>query len=143
MAQNNDNNSNIGITPEQLEALLTRVVAAVKQPTELEQRKIDAENKQIEQDQANRKKVSQGVKEQMEGKKWTQRTCSHEHPRGDTHCVYIQEPIGPGYLLCQKNQCVIRPGVAAPNYKGTVIYDHALFNRIFQKLQSSGGDITG
>ena len=139
MTENKENNT--GLTEEQLERLLTRVIAAVKQPTELEQRKIDQEDKRIQQDQENRKRVSQGVKDQMDGKKWTQRNCSHEHPRGDSHCVWIQEQVGAGYLLCQKNQCIIRPGVASPNYKGRVIYNNELFNRIFQKLQSNGGDI--
>jgi hypothetical protein len=135
--------SNTGLTAEQLETLLARVIKAVKEPTALEQKKINAEEKAIADANASRLRISGEVKGAMEGKKFTQRTCSHEHPDGHTHCVYIQEKVGPGYLLCQKNQCVIRPGVASPNYQGSVIYSNELFNKIFQKLQSGAGDIIG
>jgi hypothetical protein len=141
-----ENNSNISLTKADLQELITTAVtaavAASKKPSEFEQSKIDAEQKRIESDQANRKKVSAGVLEERENKKRMQQMCSHEHPDGNTHCVYVQEKApSPGYMLCQKNQCVIRPGVASPNYKGTVIYSHELFNKLFQKLRAGSGDI--
>lgn len=135
-------NQNISLTKDDLVEIITAAVAAAKAPNAVEQRKLDAEQKQIEQDQENRKKTSGQVLQGIENNKWVKRTCSHEHKNGDTHCVYVQERVGPGYLLCQKNQCIIRPGTPSPNYKGSVIYDTELFNKIFQKTPGSG-DIFG
>ena len=97
-------------------AAVSAAIAAAKAPNVIEQAKLDREKQQIEQDQANRLKTSQGVLDDIKAKRFTQATCSHEHPDGHTHCVYVMERIGPGYLLCQKNQCIIRPGQASPNY---------------------------
>jgi hypothetical protein len=143
MAENSNNN--INITKEDLKELITSAVAAavaaVKAPTAEEQRVLDAEKKRIETDQANRLKTADSVKQDIANKKWTHLNCSHEHKNGDTHCVYVAERVGPGYLLCQKNQCIIRPGTPSKNYKGTVVYNTDLFNKIFQKLP--GGEIFG
>jgi hypothetical protein len=130
-----------GLTAEQLETILARVIAAVKAPTAAEQVKLEQDAARVAIDQANRLKVSGEVKQTRENKRLTQQMCSHEHSNGQTHCVWVQEPKGPGYLLCQLNQCIIRPGVASPNYKGSVIYSNELYNKIFQKLQTSMGDI--
>lgn len=143
----NSNNAAVSITKQDLadivSAAVTAAIAAAKKPSELEQAKLDAEQKRIESDQANRLKVSADVRLEMSNKKRKHQMCSHEHADGHTHCVWIQERVGPGYLLCQKNQCIIRPGVASENYKGTVIYSNELYNKIFQKLQSGSGDIIG
>jgi hypothetical protein len=142
MSENNSN-ANTGISAEQLETLLARVIKAVKEPNAIEQRKLDAEQRTIDADQANRKKVAADVLQTRATKRRIQQMCSHEHPNGTSHCVYVKEQVGPGYMLCQKNQCIIRPGVASPNYKGDVIYSNDLFNKIFQKMQSTQGDIIG
>jgi len=135
MAQNES--SGTGITPEQMKELLTAVIKAVKEPTVLEQQEIDKKKLKDDQAQVARASNAKGVLQEAANKKINQRLCSHEStdPNGLTHShlVYIKEPTGVGYILCQKLQCVIRSGVASPNYKGNVIYDTDLFNRLFQK----------
>lgn len=136
----------LSITPEQLQTLIATAVEsavkAAKQPTVLEQKKLDEEEqaRQVAQDQ--RKRLAASVKESSEQKKAFQRICTHEHRNGDTHMVFVQEQQGPGYLLCQKNQCIVRPGEAPKDYKGYDIYDTELFNRCFQKI-ATGAEIFG
>lgn len=138
----NSNNATVAVTKQDLAdivaAAVTAAIAAAKAPTVVEQAQLDAEAKRIKDEQESRKQLSKGVLDQIENKRFIHQTCSHEHKNGDTHCVYIQEKVGPGYLLCQKNQCIIRPGQASENYKGVVIYNTEMFNRIFQKTTSAG-----
>lgn len=131
----------VGITKDDLKEILTAVVEIAKAPSVLEQRKLTAQNAEIEQAQRERQTLAQSMLEEIENKKNIQRLCSHEHRNGDTHAVYVQEKSGPGYFICQKNQCKIRPGAAPEGYKGGDIYDTALFNRLFQK--SANNDIFG
>lgn len=135
-------NSNISITKDDLKeivgAAVVAAIAAAKAPTEIEQKQLDAEQTRLKAAQTSRKQLSKGVLEEIENKRFIHSTCSHEHKNGNTHCVYVQEKVGPGYLLCQLHQCIIRPGSASPNYKGVVIYNTEMFNRIFQKTTSAG-----
>ena len=139
MAQ--DKEPTLNLTKQDLADIIASAIAAAKAPNVVEQAKLDAQKKQIEVDQQNRLKISKDVLTEIEGKRWVKRTCSHEHKNGDTHCVHVQEKHGAGYLLCQKNQCIIRPGTTSPNYKGSVIYSTELFNQVFQKLP--GGEVFG
>ena len=139
MAQ--DKEPTLNLTKQDLADIIASAIAAAKAPNVVEQAKLDAQKKQIEVDQQNRLKISKDVLTEIEGKAWVKRTCSHEHKNGDTHCVHVQEKHGAGYLLCQKNQCIIRPGTPSPNYKGSVIYSTELFNQVFQKLP--GGEVFG
>jgi hypothetical protein len=128
---------NIVLNEEALERLFERAlktaIAAAKEPSALEQKKLDADALRIEGEQAARLRLSTEVKAEAQAKHARQRLCSHEHANGDSHVVYVQERKGPGYMLCQKNQCIIRPGVAPEGYTGNVIYDTNQFNRLFQK----------
>lgn len=135
--------TNTGVSADQLKEILSTVIAAVKAPSVLEQRQIDAEERRVKEDQENRLKVSKDVLFDIEQKRAVQLICSHEHPDGTSHGVWIQERTGPGYILCQYNQCKVRPGVAPAGFKGTDIYDTALFNRMFQKLPGSNTDMMG
>lgn len=130
--------NNISLTPETLKDIIATAVSeavkAVKAPSELEQRKLDEQSRQIKQDQENRAKTAKDALQEIENKKSVQRSCTHQHKNGDTHCVYVKESRGIGYLICQKNQCKIRAGVAPQGYKGNDIYDTQLFNQLFQKL---------
>jgi hypothetical protein len=122
---------------------LKEIIEAIRKPTVIEQEQLDKLAEKIRSDNENRKSLAGAVKGQIEGKQRLQHWCSHEHPNGNTHCVYIQEPRGNGYLLCQKNQCIIRPGIKPENYKGNDLFDTVLFNKIFQQMQSMMGDIIG
>jgi len=138
MAQDTETpKNNTGLSAEQLETLLTKVIAAVKAPTTLEQSKIDAEEVTKKAALENRLKLAESVKTEMANKRYVQSVCSHEHATGQSHCVWIQEKVGPGYILCQKNQCIIRSGSPSANYRGTVIYDTAQFNSLFQKCSTN------
>ena len=88
------------------------------------------------------------MKAKRDSDRASKRTCRHQHPKGDTHCVWIQERSGPGYILCQMNQCIIRPEPAPKvshgrgpdgkeiwvDYDGDDIYDTNEFNRLWQTL---------
>ena len=127
----------IALTAQDLKGIIAETVKAAKAPNVIEQQKLDQEEKARELAQEQRKNLSESVLADKENKRVVQHICSHEHKSGDSHCVYIMEKVGPGYLLCQKNQCKIRPGAPPKNYKGDDIYDTDLFNRIFQKLPSN------
>ena len=118
---------------------LAEVIKALKQPTVLEQAKLDKAAADLAVEQENRAKVAKGALEEINNKRNLQQWCTHEHKNGDSRCVYVAERSGPGYLICQKNQCKIRPGKASPNYKGSDIYDTKEFNRIFQKVNTGNG----
>jgi hypothetical protein len=127
------------LTKEDLAAIVTAAIAAAKAPNVVEQAELDARKREIAEAQSLRLQTSEEQKKEVANKKWIHHNCTHEHKNGDTHCVWVQEKSGPGYLICQKNQCIIRPGAVPSDYKGTQVFDTALFNRIFQKLP--GGEI--
>ena len=133
---------NVSISKDDLKDIIasavSAAVAASKAPSVIEQREIDKQEQEIRQAQEDRKKIAESVLQDIEQKRTTQLICSHEHRNGDSHCVYIVEKNGPGFILCQKNQCKIRPGIASAGYAGNDIYDTATFNRLFQKLQTLG-----
>lgn len=116
--------------------MLREVIQELKKPTALEQREIDKEIQRIKDANEERRVNSQGIKMQMADKRLNQEICSHKHQNGHTHCVFVMERApSPGYILCQKNQCKIRPGQRpAENADNGAIYDTGLFNRLFQEL---------
>lgn len=131
-----ENEATLQLTKTDLAEIVTAAIKAAKEPNVVEQRQLDAQTKAIEQAQASRLQTSEEVKRELTNKRWTQKNCSHEHADGTTHAVWIQEKSGPGYFICQKNQCVVRPGTAPANYGGTVIFDTEEFNRLFQKARN-------
>lgn len=119
--------------------MLKEVIQELKKPTVLEQKEIDAEIQRIKFANEERKANSAGILQQMHDKQISQTICSHKHRDGNSHCVFIYEKApSPGYILCQKNQCKIRPG--EPPREGpdsSAIYDTALFNQLFQELPTN------
>lgn len=118
-------------------AALKTVIEELKKPTAIEQKQLDAEAKKLLDANEERKANSGAILQQIENKRQLQRICTHKHRDGNSHCVYIMEQRGPGYILCQKNQCIIRAGNTPTNYKGNDIYSTELFNRLFQELPSN------
>ena len=119
---------------------LAAVIKAIKEPTALEQKALDKQAQELLSKNESRKRLAGEVITQIENKKYLQSVCSHQHgdaARG-THLVYVKEQRGPGYLICQKNQCKIRPGNPPEGYKGTDIYNTAEFNRLFQTIPNQG-----
>jgi hypothetical protein len=119
---------------EQTKAL----VAELRKPTVMEQRQLDVEEKALLAKNEERKANAEAFRIKKEEERWLKRTCSHEHRNGNTHCVFVTEPRITngvnGYILCQKNQCIIRPGTKPANDDSDAIYDTAQFNRLFQSL---------
>ncbi len=114
------------------------LIAEMKKPTVLEQQTLDKQAAEILAKNQERKDNAAGMKAKRDADRMTKRTCNHTHPNGSTHCVYVQPTRHDrfGYILCQKNQCIIRPEPAPVNYDGDDIYDTAMFNRLFQQLPS-------
>lgn len=114
---------------------LEKIVAELKKPSIMEQKQLDAEAAKLKAQQEERKDNSEAFRMKKVQERWDHEHCSHAHPNGTTHCIWIQERVGPGYILCQKNQCKIRPE-PKPS-KGAdedAIYDTMQFNRLFQSL---------
>jgi hypothetical protein len=131
------------ITQETLQQIIATAIAAAKAPNAVEQRQLDEEAKRVEQAQNSRKHLAGEVLADMERKRNAQLICSHEHANGMAHTVYIQEKAGPGYFICQKNQCKIRPEIAeAERTDKAAIYNTHEFNRLFQK-QTASNEIFG
>ena len=125
----------VNLTKDDLKEILQTVVIAAKQPSDLEQKKLEAEAQELRIRQETRAASSADVLAGIENKRRTQQLCSHEHSNGRTHCVFVQEQNGGGYLICQKNQCKIRPFIPVEQrLDKQAIYDTDLYNRIFQKL---------
>jgi len=116
---------------------LAQIIAAIKQPTVVEQQKIDAAKLELEARNQERKDNSAAMLQKIEGDRLTKLSCTHQHQDGNSHCVLVTEKRGPGYILCQKNQCIIRPGPKPEGYTGTDIYDTAMFNRQLQGLPTA------
>ena len=115
---------------------LKTVIEELKKPTAIEQKKLDKEAKALVDANEERKANSGAILQQIENKRLLQRVCTHKHRDGNSHCVYVMEQRGPGYILCQKNQCIIRAGNPPANYQGNDIYSTELFNRLFQEMPS-------
>lgn len=112
------------------------LIVELRKPSVVEQKKLDAEAKEMEDRQQERKENGAAILQSIENKRQLQRICSHKHRDGHSHCVFVQTGADQ-YILCQKNQCKIRAGVAPAGYSGGDIYDTALFNQLFQELPSN------
>ena len=117
-------------------AAVTAAVAESRKPVPPTEQELAAQKMK----QQHRENTAADVIRAAENKIANQRICSHEHNNGDTHCVWVREenPSSPGFILCQYQQCRIRPGTYNPEGTGFerdrgAIYDTAMFNRLFQK----------
>lgn len=125
------------LTKQDLAELIAAAVTAAKTPNVVEQRKLDQEQKQIEEDQAQRLAVSAGVLEEMKQKRWTHLNHSHEQKNGQSKCAYVHDKMG-GYVICLGCQAKIRPDMPKEQRMDhDAIYDTPLFNKLFQKLPTN------
>jgi hypothetical protein len=134
----------VNFTAEDIQNLITAAIAAAKEPSELE--KITIEEKraeqevrrvQIQQEQQTRAETARQQIQIIENKRAGQKICTHKHKKGETHCVFITDDLG-GYIICQKCQAIIRPGVEPAKNNVGAIYDTVLFNQLFQDCSSNG-----
>lgn len=138
----------VSLTAEDLKGIIASAVSAAI----IESRKPEPPTKQalaaLEMAQEHRAATSASVLHKMENERAIQKICSHTHSAregGGTHCVWVKEedPRSPGYILCQLNQCKIRPdsfdvkGLPCQRDRNS-IYDTALFNKLFQDCGPTG-----
>lgn len=71
-----------GISKNELKEILTEVIRAVKEPTAIEQKKLDAAAEAEQAKQEARKRQAGQVLEQLENTKAVQQICSHAHKSG-------------------------------------------------------------
>jgi hypothetical protein len=116
-------------------AAVSEAVKAAKQPSVMEQMKLDEAAKELAVRQQDRKESAAQMVQMAKNKQQSQRICSHTHARGQTHCVFIQDG---NYILCQLCQAIVRPDSPPSGYKGGDIFDTNLFNKLFQNLNSLG-----
>ena len=127
---------------------LKTIIQELRKPTVLEQQKLDEDERAKADNLIERRENGASQIHAIEQRRAWQRTCSHKHNSGHSHCVKV-EPSGPAdtvYILCQNCQVKIRPGVPPVykdkrgnpvEYKGDDIYDTGLFNRTLQEMPSS------
>jgi hypothetical protein len=126
----------IAITKQDLADIVAAAVRAAKEPTVIEQKKIDEEKAIFDQKQERRRALAKNIRAETENKKRLQAACSHEQPNGGSRAPYISERSGPGYMICLKCTGKVRPGPKPANPDFGCVYDTALFNRLFQKAQA-------
>lgn len=132
-----ENNQELRLTKQDLAELIAAAVTAAKAPNSVEQKKLNQEQKQIEEDQKQRLAVAASVKEEMAQRLWTHLNHSHEHKNGQSKCTYVHDKLG-GYVICLGCQAKIRPDMPeVQRLDHTAIYDTPLFNKLFQKLPTN------
>lgn len=126
------------ISKKDLQEIVVAAITAAKAPNLVEQAELDRQQREMEQAQKDRKELSAQVLADLENKRAIRAACTHEHANGDTHAVYVQEQAGPGYFICQKNQCKVRPEPKPEkNSDPGAIYNTREFNRLFQKVRTN------
>lgn len=142
MGQDQNSGGTLNITANDLKAMIAAAVSAAV----IESRKPDPpteqEVAQLRMAQEHRLQTAEQVINTEKNKRANQLICSHEHNNGDTHCVWVREEnaSSPGFILCQRQQCRIRPGDFTKDFEQPAflrdrgaIYDTAMFNKLFQK----------
>lgn len=138
----------ISLTPESLQAMIATAVATAIQESRKPLPPTEQELAEQKQKQENRLKTAEHERATKENKLALQNMCSHTHAQregGGTHCVWVREedPRSPGFILCQLNQCRIRPGEfdkeGLPYQRDRgAIYNTSTFNRLFQDCGPTG-----
>lgn len=139
MAEKKDVEQNI--SKEDLAAIIAAAVRTPRPLTELELFELEEKRAHMEQERKRKQLQREEQAEQARLQEQTRRnelakrqTCTHEHEDGTTHCAFINDGTTYGYLICQLNQCIIRPSEDKGKYHAD-IYDTAMFNRINQKAR--------
>lgn len=138
----------LNITAEDLKTIIATAVATAVQEVRKPAPPTEQELSALQMAQEHRALTAADVLAKQENERALQRMCTHTHSLregGGTHCVWVREedPRSPGYILCQLNQCIVRPGEfdkkGLPFQKHLkAIYDTNLFNRLFQDCGPTG-----
>jgi hypothetical protein len=148
MSNEDIKNKNVSLTAEDLKNIIagavSEAVKAAKAPNAIEQAALDRAQKQVEQDQQTRAEQAEQVKQKMANDAFNKKVCSHERGDSTGRGVFVQDELG-GYILCQKCRAVIRPENQLVHFpkdfmktRQDIIFDTVLFNRHFQKTNTSG-----
>lgn len=138
------NEKEVGISTKDLVTLIKTIIEETRKPTEYEQVILSEKKKALEKEQqdileanAEREQYAALQKQEEEQKRINQKVCTHKHKLdGRSHLVFVQDDLG-GYVLCQKCQVIVRPGVAPEGYTGHIVYDNAKFNEFVQYTTAS------
>jgi hypothetical protein len=140
---------NVALTAKDLKEIIagavSEAVKAAKAPNEIEQQKLDQQKVRIQQDNETRRETAEQVKQNMANDAFRKKTCAHEGGKPKhSHGVFVSDDLG-GYVLCQSCRAVIRPENQLAHFpadfrqkRQDVIFDTALFNRVFQTTDSAG-----
>jgi arginyl-tRNA synthetase len=116
------------LTAEQLKDIISTVIAESRKPLPPTEEQLA----ELASNQAMRLQQRDLVLIKEQNKRTAQRLCSHMRRNGTTTGVYVANG---NYIICQQEQCIIRPGVAPAGDPGNDIYDTHLFNTLFQLAQ--------
>lgn len=144
MGQDHLGSPTVSLTPEALQAMISAAVVAAITESRKPNPPTEQEVAQLQMAQEHRAATAASVLAERENKIAMQKICVHEHSRregGGTHAVWVREenPASPGFILCQKCQGRIRPGVFSTDQNSLAcfrdrgaIYDTDKFNQLFQ-----------
>jgi len=131
-------------------AAVAAAIKAAKEPTEIEQRKINAENAEIARKQERRKNLGRIIKKKEAAEKAKKHNCPHMHPiTGKNATTYVEQEIGGEsgkfldvYVKCQKCNVLVRPenSFLRETYNGPYcIFDTAIFNKLAAQCMVTAG----
>jgi|SRR6185312_1439740 len=134
------NPSAVTLTPEQLQDIISSAVSTAvregRKPADPTPDEVAAaaQAKQMRKDRAELEK------NKKENQKLNQSLCDHSREDGTSACVAVYNNRGNvDFLICQTNQCIIRPGQRPTGELGKDtemhIYDTQIFNREYRRSQ--------
>lgn len=140
---------NVSLSTADLQKLISTAVEsavkAAKAPNELEQQQLDRQKDKIKQDNQTRLETAASIKQDLQNDAFRKKACAHEGGKPKhSHSVFVSDDLG-GFCICQVCRAIIRPENQLSNFpkdfqknRSDVIFDTALFNRVFQTTDASG-----
>jgi hypothetical protein len=133
--------SNVALSAEQLESVLTKVVQAAREPVLTERDKAE-----MEAQQQTRKENAENFKQMEAGIQRHQQICDHRTrlcTGADTGSAIVANKNGKGevvFFICQHCRLVTRPTEEGKSgFVDSVLYDTATFNKFFAEKINTGG----
>lgn len=133
--------SNVALSAEQLESVLTKVVEAARKPviTEHDRAELEAQQQTRKENAANFKAMEEGIQRH-------QMICDHRTrlvTGADTGSAIVANKNGKGevlFFICQHCRLVTRPNEEGKSgFVDSVLYDTAAFNKFFAEKINAGG----
>ena len=119
-----------GISLETLEAILNRFAAELRKPADPTEKELAQE----EQDRKMRLERAEIEKQKLANRKIEQGLCDHSREDGTGACVPVYDERGMiRFLICQINQCIIRPGTRPTGPEAADCELHIFDNQLFSR----------